>query len=216
MFDGRSHSPSPLEATLTYKMLEGHLSPAPADVNRAHASPVPPERHASLNRISNGPTSPGRASENHASPAPPERHASLGRLSNTSTSPGRAPGNHTPPGMEGHASSSPSEPHDSVHTSHQSIQSQPQSKLRRASKVLTSRKSLDSGSRWLYPYFQAQIGHVTDYSAQLAQFAGPGAPEVLGALENVVYSSPDSGMHDDDLSLSSSSDDTSSRGENHH
>ena len=103
-------------------------------------------------------------------------------------------------------------PHDSKQTHH---------KLRRARKVLTSRKSLDSGSRWLYPYFPSHddgdtssgsCDHVTSYVAPDKD----DLPEILGLLENVVYSSPDSGVHGD-FSLSSNySDSATTRGEFEH
>lgn len=81
----------------------------------------------------------------------------------------------------------------------------PQIKLRRARKVLTSRKSLDSGSRWLYPYSPSSddrdasmmTNHVTRNTRPPKHVED--MPEILGLLENVVY---DSGVHED-LSLSS-------------
>lgn len=97
-------------------------------------------------------------------------------------------------------------------------QSPSRTKLRRARKVLTSRKSLDSGSRWLYPYFGSPersagdvplLNHVTDHVAGRTMMYSRDIPEILGMLENVVYSSPDSGMHDD-LSLSSNNSDNNS------
>ena len=89
------------------------------------------------------------------------------------------------------------------------------SKLRRT-KVLTSRKSLDAGSRWLYPYFSTaddnpMFGshHMTGRGGSVRSGRGAhDAPEILGTLENVVYSSPDSGVHD--LSLSSNHSDINS------
>ncbi len=97
------------------------------------------------------------------------------------------------------------------------------SKLRRR-KVITSRKSLDAGSRWLYPYFTSvgdRLSGEIMLGGPMAMGSGRGthdAPEILGMLENVVYSSPDSGVHD--LSLSSNYSDTSSNltggGDPHH
>ena len=99
-------------------------------------------------------------------------------------------------------------PHDSKQTHHKL-------RIRRARKVLTSRKSLDSGSRWLYPYFPSHddgdtssgsCDHVTSYVA----------PDKDDLPENVVYSSPDSGVHGD-FSLSSNySDSATTRGEFEH
>lgn len=105
-----------------------------------------------------------------------------------------------------------------------SVGSPPLPKLRRSRKVLTSRESLDSTSRWLHPSLSSpderlmgeqvdQRGHRTTrvggYAAQNFDRStsdnGSAAGymrshEVLGQLENVVYS--DSGIHHD-LSLSS-------------
>ena len=170
----RGPSPSPLEATLTYRTANSHTSPALLEFSRTSETPAPAGVHS--------------RTENRTSPAPP-----------------------------------PPTPRDS--TAPTPADSPPHTKLRRARKVLTSRKSLDSGSRWLYPYFPSHgerfagetsvMGHMTDHGIRSGIPLGREAPEVLGALENVVYSSPDSGMHDD-LSLSSNSDETSSRGEPHH
>ena len=80
------------------------------------------------------------------------------------------------------------------------------SKLRRR-KVITSRKSLDAGSRWLYPYFNPADDRLSSDPMKSGR-GSHDTPEILGQLENVVYSSPDSGIHD--LSLSSNYSDTSS------
>lgn len=97
----------------------------------------------------------------------------------------------------------------------------PAHKLKRASRVLTSRKSLDTGSRWLYPYFSSTDNRYVGDSSMMglmvdSRSGGPNrfsedVPEILGLLENVVYASADNGVHED-LSLS----ETGSRGETHH
>ena len=80
-------------------------------------------------------------------------------------------------------------------------------KLRRARKVLTSRKSLESGSRWLNPYFASSSerpgveallsNHMTNHMTGSSNNRGA---EVLGALENVTYTSPNNS--EDDFSIS--------------
>lgn len=108
--------------------------------------------------------------------------------------------------MEGHASGgSSSSQKNKVSAAHSC------SKLRRR-KVITSRKSLDAGSRWLYPYFTPAddrlSGEMMGGGPTRSGMGTHDVPEVLGTLENVVYSSPDSGIHD--LSLSSNYSETSS------
>ena len=79
--------------------------------------------------------------------------------------------------------------------------------------MITSRKSLDAGSRWLYPYFTPADDRLSGEMMGGGPMRSGGmgtheVPEVLGTLENMVYSSPDSGIHD--LSLSSNYSETSS------
>lgn len=107
--------------------------------------------------------------------------------------------------------------------------SPPLSKLRRSRKVLTSRQSLDTSSRWLHPSLSSPdgrhdyddqpvdhptrqtgfAGHITaqecgqgsraGYSSSPCYGRGLGPREVLGQLENVVYGSPDGSTLDDFL-----------------
>lgn len=74
-------------------------------------------------------------------------------------------------------------------TSNQSEKNISQSRLRRARKVITSRKSLDSGSKWLSPFFISPDGRGSSVSVTVDNDMDD-MPEILGLLENVVYPSP--------------------------
>ncbi len=66
------------------------------------------------------------------------------------------------------------------------------SRLKRSRKVITGRKSLDAGSRWLNPSSKPQ-SMINHRSSQVSRNRYPNdMPEILGMLENVVYSSPES------------------------